>query len=80
MLLYLGEEVQDVTVEVPDFLGMNRQQASDAAGALGLYILIAGNDRVDPAVTVVKQNISAGTAVDKGTVIELTFTDPRASD
>ena len=80
VLLYLGEEVQDVTVEVPDFLGMNRQQASDAAGALGLYILIAGNDRVDPAVTVVKQNISAGTAVDKGTVIELIFTDTRASD
>ena len=80
VLLYLGEEVQDATVEVPDFLGMNRQQASDAAGALGLYILIAGNDRVDPAVTVVKQNISAGTAVDKGTVIELIFTDTRASD
>ena len=80
VLLYLGETVPEEMVEVPDFLGMNRQQASDAAGLLGIYILVAGNDEVDPAVTVVKQSISAGTAVDKGTVIELTFTDTRASD
>ena len=80
VLLYLGEEPENETVEVPDFLGMNRQQASDAAGTLGIYILVAGNDGIDPAVKVVKQNISAGTAVDKGTVIELIFTDTRASD
>ena len=38
VLLYLGERPPELTVEVPDFIGMNRQQASDAAGALGLYI------------------------------------------
>jgi len=80
VLLYLGQELPEETVEVPDFLGMNRQQASDAAGTLGIYILVAGNDGIDPAVTVVKQSISAGTAVEKGTVVELTFTDTRASD
>ena len=80
VLLYLGEEPENETVEVPDFLGMNRQQASDTAGILGIYVLVAGNDGIDPAVKVVKQNISAGTAVDKGTVVELIFTDTRASD
>ena len=36
ILLYLGEDPPEQTVEVPDFTGMNRQQASDAAGALRL--------------------------------------------
>ena len=80
VLLYLDTETPNTPVEVPNFLSMNRQQASDAAGLQGLYILVAGNDSLDPAITVVKQSISAGTAVEKGTVIELTFTDTRASD
>ena len=80
VLLYLGEEVAEEEVKVPDFLGLNRQQASDAAGTAGLYILVSGNSGLDPAITVVKQSVSAGTAVTKGTIIELTFTDTRASD
>ena len=59
---------------------MNRQQAMDAAGSLGLYILAAGNGGMDPAITVTKQSIVSGTTVDRGTTIELTFNDNRASD
>lgn len=80
VLLYLGEEVPEETVEVPDFLGMNRQQASDAAGTAGLYILVAGNDGLDPGITVSSQSVAAGTVVPKGMTIELTFTDTSASD
>ena len=40
VLLYLGEEPTEKEVTVPDFTGMHRQQAADAAGALGLYILV----------------------------------------
>ena len=80
VLLYLGTEVAVETVEVPDFLGMNRQQASDAAGSLGLYILAQGNADADPAVTAIKQSVASGTMVPRGTTIELTFTDNRASD
>ena len=80
VLLYLGEAVPEDTVEVPDFLGMNRQRASDAAGAAGLYVLVSGNDGIDPAITVTKQSVASGTTVSRGTTIELTFTDNSASD
>ena len=80
VLLYFGEEPPEETVRVPDFMGMNRQQANDAAGKAGLYLLVLGNDGTDPAVTVTRQSIEAGSAVSRGATIELTFTDKRASD
>ena len=80
VLLYMGEEPEAQTVTVPDFLGMQRQQASDAAGAAGVYILVAGNTDIDPAVTVTAQSIPAGTLVDAGTMVRLEFTDTSASD
>ena len=75
IILYFGEEPEKRTVEVPDLLGMTRQQASDAAGALGLYILVTGNTAVDTKVTVAAQSIPAGTKVDVGTTITLEFID-----
>ena len=80
ILLYLGEETEEETVAVPDFLGMNRQQASDAAGALGLYILVTGNDGISPSITVTAQNYEKDTLVPKGTTITLKFTDTAARD
>ena len=80
VLVYLGEPPETETVEVPDFVGMNRQQASDTAGKLGLYILVAGNDGVSPSVLVTAQEIPAGELVEKGTTIKLEFTDTKASD
>ena len=78
ILLYLGDEVPEQTVEVPDFAGMNRQQASDAAGALGLYILPTGNQEISPAVTVTAQEIVPKTQVPVGTTIRLEFADTKA--
>ena len=80
VLLYLGEQPEEESVPVPDFLGMNRQQASDAAGTLGLYILAAGNTEVSPAVTVTAQSEAKDTFVPRGTTITLTFTDTAARD
>ena len=80
VLLYLGEEVQPRKVKVPDFAGMHRQQASDAAGLLGLYILVTGNQEVSPQVTVTSQSVAAGTEVEAGTTITLEFTDLGARD
>ncbi len=79
VLLYLGEETPDQTVTVPDFSGMNRQKASDAAGKLGIYILVTGNNGVAPTVTVSAQDIPPGTQVPLGTTIKLTFTDNKAA-
>ena len=80
VLLFLGEQPEETVVAVPDFTGMNRQQASDAAGALGLYILVSGNNEISAAVTVTAQNIEKDTVVPVGTTITLTFTDVSARD
>ena len=80
VLLYLGEEPVLQNVTVPDFTGMHRQQAVDAAGTLGLYILASGNQDIAPEVTVTAQEIPALTQVPPGTTITLTFTDTRAKD
>jgi stage V sporulation protein D (sporulation-specific penicillin-binding protein) len=80
LLLYLGSEPDTRLAEVPDFSGMNRQQASDAAGVLGLYILGRGNDSVSPEVIVTAQSIQPGENVPVGTAITLEFTDTAARD
>ena len=80
VMVYLGEAAPERTVEVPDFTGMNRQQASDTAGKLGLYIQISGNPGLEPTVTVTSQSIQKDTQVPPGTTIQLEFTDPRVRD
>ena len=78
VLLYLGEQPDIRQVAVPDFIGMTRQQASDAAGRLGLYILVTGNDEMDAVVT--DQSEPKDTQVPVGTTIKLTFADTKAAD
>ena len=80
VLLYLGEVPETETVTVPDFSGMNRQQAADAAGKLGLYILVKGNQEISPNVTVTAQSVPKDTPVERGSTIELEFTDTKAVD
>ena len=80
VLLYLEEDPQETLVAVPDFTGMNRQQASDAAGKLGLQILVTGNTDTLPNVTVTAQNVEKDSQVPMGTTITLTFTDTGARD
>ncbi len=80
MILYLGEIPERTTTTVPDFTGMNRQQASIAAANAGLYILIKGNTSMDAGVVVTRQSIPQGNQVSIGTLIELEFTDTRAAD
>ncbi len=80
VILYCGDvpEAEDVTV--PDFVGMNRQQASDAAGRLGLYVLVSGNQDIAPGVTVTAQSVQKDTQVPAGTTIRLEFADTNARD
>ena len=80
VLVYLGEEPELREVTVPDFAGMNRQQAADAAGKLGLYILVTGNTEVSTQVVATKQNIPAGETIPAGSTIQLEFTDTGARD
>ena len=80
VLLYFGELEQPRMVKVPDFSGMNRQQAADAAGKLGLYILVGGNPSVDTKVVATAQSVAAGEEVPAGTTIQLTFADLNIRD
>jgi len=80
VLLYFGETPQQTVTTVPDFTGMNRQQANDAAGAAGLYIRVKGNSSLDPGVVVTVQSVRKDTTVPVGTTVELEFTDTQASD
>ena len=80
VLLYLSEATEPEMVAVPDFTGMNRQQAVDAAGKAGLYILVSGNTEISLQVTVVAQDIACGTQVQVGTTVKLKFIDTQAAD
>ena len=59
---------------------MNRQQAADTAGQLGLYILVTGNPEVSPTVTVTAQSVPKDTQISPGSTITLEFTDSSARD
>ena len=80
VLLYLGQAPENNLVTVPEFTGMNRLQASQAAAEAGLYILVTGNTEVSAAVTAASQDIPAGTQVASGTTIQLRFADGTAAD
>ena len=80
VILYFSQMTEPETVAVPDFSGMNRQQAAVSAGKAGLYILVSGNTEISPQVTVVAQDIAPGTMVTPGTTIKLKFLDTQATD
>ncbi len=80
VLLYLGQPAETQQVTVPDFVGMNRQQASDTALNAGLYIRVTGNTDTHISVTVVSQSVAAGSEVPPGTTVTLEFLDTKAPD
>lgn len=80
VLLYMDETPSQRLVAVPDFSGMHRQQAAQAAGELGLHLQISGNPEISPQVTVTDQSIPQNTQVPVGTTLILEFTDRLARD
>ena len=80
MLVYFGDVPAQRTVKMPDFTGLTRQQAADAAGKLGIYILVKGNNSLEKSVTATAQTIPEGTEVPVGTTVEIEFTDTGLRD
>ena len=80
VILYCGQIPETRMVTVPDFVGMTRNQAADAAGELGLYVLVSGNPSLNTNVTVSRQWIEKNTQVPAGTTVRLEFTDAAARD
>ena len=80
VLVYLGDGDAERVAVVPDFTGMNRQQASQAAGKLGLFVIATGNAEDSPRVTVCGQKEPAGTELPVGSAVTLQFADSTARD
>ena len=79
LLLYFGTPAPVQQVTVPDFTGMNRQQAGDTAANAGLTLRVEGNTALLPTVTVAEQSLDPGTTVPPGTRITLKFIDTKAA-
>jgi len=80
VLLYLNEVPDQRMTAVPDFAGMHRQQAAQAAGEAGVYLLVTGNTDVLPQVIVTAQSVPPNTQVPVGTTITLEFADRLVRD
>ncbi len=79
-ILYLGEPVPADSVSVPDFTGLTPEQAADRAAELGLTLQFAGNPDLQSKRSVLTQDILADTAVEPGTTVTITLTDPEVRD
>ena len=80
LLLYLEEIPETRLVTVPDLVGKTRQQAADAAGSLGLYILPTGNPELSGNVKAVSQDPQPGEKAAIGSTVTLLFADGTARD
>ena len=80
VLLYCGETPEAEDVIVPDFLGMDRMKAAQAAQDAGVNLLILGNTDISPEVTAAEQSVPPGTKVPRGTTIRVQFLNTKAAD
>lgn len=78
VVLYMGEEVPTDQVQVPNVVGLTLQQAQKKMEEAGLYLKAIGATDYS-ASTAYEQEIASGTMVDRGTAVEVRFTDSTAS-
>ena len=79
VVVYMGAEVPTDQVQVPSVIGLNVEQAKAKLSAQGLYLKASGASEFGSTVVAYEQSTPAGTSVDRGTTIEVRFTDATAS-
>ena len=79
VVLYMGAEVPTDQVQVPNLTGLSMTQAKERLSALGLYLKASGATEYGANLVAYDQSIEAGTSVDRGTAVEVRFTDSTAS-
>ena len=79
VVLYMGEEVPTGQVTVPSVVGLTAQQAEEKLAAQGLYMRATGASEYNAGVVAYEQSVAAGTGVDRGTTVEVRFSDSSAS-
>ncbi len=77
VVLYMGEtEVPRDRVEVPDMMGRTPEQVQELLANAGLYLRASGaTEYYVSSNTAISQSFAAGTMVDRGTVVEVRFSD-----
>ena len=83
IILYTTDEAvkEKQTVKVPSLEGLTAVATNGTLTNLGLNIRVLGTPNYyKDGVVVLKQSIAPGEVVDVGTVIEVTFGDPKDSD
>ena len=78
VVLYMGEEAPTDQVQVPNVVGLTLEQAQKKMTDAGLYLKASGASGYSSS-TAYEQEVAAGTSVDRGTAIEVRFTDSAAS-
>ncbi|MCI7474285.1 MAG: PASTA domain-containing protein [Clostridiales bacterium] len=79
VVVYMGAEVPTGQVQVPNVIGLNVEQAKQKLAAQGLYLKASGASEFGSTVVAYEQSTQAGASVDRGTTIEVRFTDSTAS-
>ena len=79
VVVYMGVDVPTDQVTVPNLDGLSMDQAKQRLSALGLYLKATGATEYGSNVVAYDQSIAAGTSVDRGTTVEVRFTDSTAS-
>ena len=76
IILYLGQEKPTELVMVPDARGRTAVQAQELLAQSGLYLKVSGSSSyMSAGATVAGQELSPGTMVERGTVVECVFSD-----
>jgi stage V sporulation protein D (sporulation-specific penicillin-binding protein) len=66
------------TVKVPDFTGLTVSEANKVASEYNLNIEINGNDLSSSTVVAYRQSVDAGTSIDMGSVITISFKNTKS--
>ena len=80
ILLYLGEKPTETKITVPDFTGMDREEAGKLAEELGIFLKEQGNPDSGPGIRIFSQSPEPGAEISMGTGITVNYTDASARD
>lgn len=80
VILYTEEDITAETVKVPNFVGLTAAGVNELAIKNGINVQFTGTSITVSGVTAYKQSISAGTEVEKGTIVTVSFKDGSLAD
>lgn len=81
VVLYMGGKKPAESVTVPSVIGMTAEKANATLTNYGLYLKAMGASGYYSSATVAtRQSVAAGSKVERGTVVEVQFSDTTISD